>query len=65
MLLFQNLLININIFQEYFYVAYCITIHKSQGSTFNFPYTIHVFNRLDKRLKYVAIRATDIKEQQI
>ena len=58
----KNLIININIFQEYFYVAYCITIHKSQGATFNFPYTIHEFNRLDKRLKYVALtRATDIK----
>ena len=58
----KNLIINIDIFQEYFYVAYCITIHKSQGATFNFPYTIHEFNRLDKRLKYVALTsATDIK----
>ena len=28
-------------FQFLFYVAYCITIHKSQGSTFDFDYTIH------------------------
>ena len=49
-------------FQEYFYPAYCITIHKSQGQTYNFPYTIHEYERLTKKLKYVALtRATDIK----
>jgi len=58
----KELTISIDKFQEYFYVAYCITIHKSQGQTYNFPYTIHEFNRLDKRLKYTALtRATDIK----
>ena len=58
----KTLIIDMDKFQEYFYVAYCITIHKSQGATYNFPYTIHQFNRLDKRLKYVAFtRATDMK----
>ena len=39
-----------------------ITIHKSQGASFNFPYTIHEWNRLNKRLRYVALtRATDKK----
>ena len=27
--------------QRLFYVAYCITVHKSQGETYNDPYTIH------------------------
>ena len=48
-------------FQYMFYVAYCITVHKSQGSTYNQPYTIHEFNRFDERLRYVSLsRATDI-----
>ena len=42
-------------FQILFNVAYCITIHKSQGATFNHPYTIHEWSRLDQRLKYVAL----------
>jgi ATP-dependent exoDNAse (exonuclease V) alpha subunit len=58
----KDLKISLDKFQEYFYPAYCITIHKSQGQSYNFPYTIHEFNRLDKRLKYVSLtRATDIK----
>jgi ATP-dependent exoDNAse (exonuclease V) alpha subunit len=49
-------------FQKLFYVAYCITVHKSQGQSFNHPYTIHEFERFDDRMKYVALsRATDIK----
>jgi ATP-dependent exoDNAse (exonuclease V) alpha subunit len=46
-------------FQFLFYVANFITIHKSQGSTFDFDYTIHEWHKLDKTLKYVALsRAT-------
>ena len=53
-----------NLFQRLFYVAYCITIHKSQGTTFDFPYTIHEWShkRFDARLKYVALsRATNLE----
>jgi ATP-dependent exoDNAse (exonuclease V) alpha subunit len=58
----RELKIGVNKFQEFFYPAYCITIHKSQGQSYNFPYSIHEWNRLDKRLKYVALtRSTDIK----
>jgi ATP-dependent exoDNAse (exonuclease V) alpha subunit len=46
-------------FQKLFFVAYAITIHKSQGDTIKKPFTIHEWERLDKRLKYVALsRAT-------
>ena len=54
------ILIPIHEFQRMFYVAYAITIHKCQGETYNEPYTIHEWERLDRRLKYVALsRATD------
>ena len=42
-------------FQRAFYVAYAITICKSQGSTFAHAYTIHEWSRLDARNKYVAL----------
>jgi len=49
-------------FQDLFNVAFCMTIHKSQGQTFNHNYTIYEWERLDKRLKYVALsRSTDKK----
>ena len=62
----KNLSINISEFQKNFYVAYASTIHKSQAATFDFPYTIHEWHKLDKRLKYVAIsRATKLKNVNI
>ena len=42
-------------FQKLFFVAFCITIHSSQGCTFNEPYTIYEWDRLGERLKYVAL----------
>ena len=58
----KELVIDMDKFQEFFYPAYCITIHKSQGQSFNFPYTIHEFNRLNKRLRYVSLtRSCDMK----
>jgi hypothetical protein len=48
-------------FQLLFHPAYCITTHKSQGTTFNHPYTIHEWERFDNRLKYVALsRSTNL-----
>jgi ATP-dependent exoDNAse (exonuclease V) alpha subunit len=54
--------INFDDFQKMFYVAYCITTHKSQGMTINEPYTIHEFEKFDERLKYVSLsRSTNKK----
>jgi len=54
--------ISINEFQDLFSIAFCMTIHRAQGQTFNHNYTIYEWERLDKRLKYVALsRATDKK----
>ena len=59
----RTLDIPIKEFQRMFYVAYCITIHKSQGETYKDKYTIHEFHRGKEenlRLRYVALsRATD------
>lgn len=49
-------------FQKAFQPAYSITIHRSQGMTFNFPYTIYEWEKLSKALKYVALsRSTSMK----
>ena len=49
-----------------FNVAYCITCHKSQGSTFDHPYTIHEFDKFDSRMKYVALsRSTKVENINI
>ena len=58
----QALKIPIKDFQRLFRIGFCITIHASQGSTFDFPYTIHEFSKFDMRLKYVALsRSTKIE----
>ena len=58
--------IEINKFQRLFYVAYSITVCKSQGSTFDYSYSIHEFERFDERLKYVACsRSSNIKHMSI
>lgn len=44
-----------NNFQKLFYVAFAITTHKSQGESFDHPYTIHEWNCFDSALKYVAL----------
>ena len=48
--------------QKLFNPAWCITCHKSQGSTYDHPYTIHEFHKMDSRMKYVALsRSTKIE----
>jgi len=56
----SNIKIPINKFQQLFHVAYCITSHKSQGQTFNRPYTIHDWDQMSETCKYVSLsRASD------
>jgi ATP-dependent exoDNAse (exonuclease V) alpha subunit len=49
-------------FQKMFFIAFCITCHKSQGSTFNHSYTIHAFEKFDEQLKYVALSRNTNKD---
>jgi len=52
--------------KQYFHLAFAITTHKSQGATFDKPYTIHEWDKMDKTLRYVALsRATDINNISI
>ena len=53
-------------FHKYFYLAYCITIHASQGETFKAPYTIYDWGSIGRKAKYVALsRGTDRNNIQI
>ena len=55
-------------FKFNFYPAFCITVHVSQGCSFNEPYTIWdwSFKAMDKSAKYVALsRATKYENIQI
>ena len=53
-------------FGKSFYPAYCITVHKSQGITIEEDYTIYDWDRMDNRLKYVALsRAVSHKNRNI
>ena len=51
-------------FHKYFYLGFCITLHASQGSTFNKPYTIYdwKFKHFSNRAKYVALSRGTSKE---
>ena len=59
----QELGFDIKAFKFMFYPAYCITIHVSQGCTFNEPFTIYDWSHpcMDSSAKYVALsRSTSI-----
>ena len=49
-------------FQRFFYVAYAMTVCKSQGSTFQHSYTIHEWERYTNRLKYVSLSRASSRE---
>ena len=42
-------------FNKIFLPAYAITIYSSQGCTINEPYTIHEFEKLNRRARFVAL----------
>ena len=51
------LTLNASEFCRYFYPGFCITVHVSQGCSFDEPYTIYNWNCgfMEKRAKYVAL----------
>ncbi len=51
----HKLTLTIDDFRTNFLPAYCITVHKSQGCTFDFPYTIHEWSRFTSKMKYIAL----------
>ena len=54
--------INVNDFQKFFLIGYGCTTHSSQGASIGEPYTIHEWDKMDQRLKYVALsRSRDLK----
>ena len=56
----KELKLSVKEFREMMYPAYCITIHCSQGQSYDDSYTIHEWWRLTDKLKYVALtRATN------
>ncbi len=36
-------------------IGYAFTTHSSQGMSIDKPYTIHEFNRMSKKIKYVSL----------
>jgi ATP-dependent exoDNAse (exonuclease V) alpha subunit len=51
----NEIVINAENFQYLFRIGYAFTTHSSQGMSIDKPYTIHEFNRMSKKLKYVAL----------
>ena len=50
-------------FNSLFDLAYCITVYKCQGETFDEPYMIHDWDRMSPKGKYVAFtRAKTLKQ---
>ena len=57
-----------DMFQSLFHPAYAITIYKSQGSTFDHPFTVHEWSHplFNDRLRYVSLsRATNLENINI
>ena len=64
----NDIVFNTNDILKQFEIGFCITIHQSQGETYNKKYTIWDWGHyyMCRKAKYVAIsRATDIKNLQI
>jgi hypothetical protein len=49
-------------FQKLFRVGYCFTCHSVQGMSIDKPYTIHEWERMHQKLKYVALSRATKKE---
>lgn len=54
--------IKIDDITKIFYPAYCMTVHRLQGSTINNDMTIYEWHLMDNKMKYTAVtRSTSIK----
>jgi len=51
----NEIVIGADDFQKLFRIGYAFTTHSSQGMSIDKPYTIHEFNRMSKKLKYVEL----------
>ena len=51
----KEMIIKADQFQYLFRIGYAFTTHSSQGLSIDKPYTIHEFDRMNKKLKYVAL----------
>jgi ATP-dependent exoDNAse (exonuclease V) alpha subunit len=57
-----SIIVELKMFNRLFYPAYAITVHKAQGSTYTTPFTIHQFDFVDRRLRYVSLsRASQLE----
>jgi 5-methylcytosine-specific restriction endonuclease McrA/ABC-type dipeptide/oligopeptide/nickel transport system ATPase subunit len=54
--------IPLNDIPKYFHPAYCLTVHRSQGSTFNQNFTIFEWAKMTTRLRYTALTRATKKE---
>lgn len=54
--------VSVDEFRTFFNVAFAVTVHKSQGSTFDKPYMIHEWDLFTDKMKYVALTRTSKKE---
>ncbi len=46
---------NIPNFQKFFLAGYATTTHSAQGMSIGEPYTVHEWDRMNQRLKYVSV----------
>ena len=57
----RNVDILVDQFLRFFYVAYAMTVCKSQGCTFHQSYTVHEWERYTDRLKYESHYICDVE----
>ena len=58
--------VNIEDINKLFYLGFCFTTHRAQGETINEDYTIYEWDKMNTKLRYVALsRSTDKKYMNI
>ena len=58
----ENVTVKVSDFQPLFHVAFAITVHRSQSASFDFPYAIYEYGKMNKNLRYTALTRTTKKE---